>query len=138
MFLSKKNTGQAALPAVLLIGGVIIEIAIAGVLVAFILSSSGWGERLSAQALAAAKAGQQDAFIKITVNKDFSSAGYSFNVDSRTVEVAVIKDPEGYPVGTAKVTSIGKALSRQRKLEAILIVRRDTGKVDLKSIREIE
>lgn len=136
MSVNKKS--QAALPAVLLICGIITEIAIAGALVAFILSSSGWGERLSAQALAAAKAGQQDAFIKITVNKDFSSGLYTLTVDSRTAEVTVIKDPTGYPTGTNKVTSIGKALSRQRKLEAILIVRRDTGKVDLESIREIE
>jgi len=138
MLANKKHRAQAALPAVLLIGGVIVEIAIAGVLVAFILSSSGWGERLSSQALAAAKAGVEDAFIKITVDKDFSSAGYSFNVDSRTAEVIVIKDPVGYATSMNKVISTGKALSRQRKLEAILIVRRDTGKVDLESIREIE
>ena len=45
-----QDSGQAALPTILLIGGIITEIAIAGVLIAFILSNSGWGERLSAQA----------------------------------------------------------------------------------------
>lgn len=128
------------MPAVLLICGIIIEIAIAGVLIAFVLSSSGLGERLSAQALAAAKAGGEDAFIKITVDKTFSAPdpGYTFSVDSRVVTVIVNRNPVGYPIGTDQIISTGKALSRQRKLENILVVDQDTGKVDLKSSREIQ
>lgn len=133
-----QDLGQAALPAVLLICGVITEIAIAGILVAFVLSSSGWGERLSSQALAAAKAGVEDAFMRIVIDKNFSaSGGYSFSVGGRTVQVVVNKDPVGYPVGTNQVISSGTALSRQRKLEAIIIVDSDTGRVSLKSTREI-
>ena len=130
-----RQNGQAALPAVLLICGVITEIAIAGTLVAFVLSNSGLGERLSSQALAAAKAGIQDAFIKITVDKNFNAPdpGYSFSVDTRSVQVIVIQG-----ASTDQVISVGTALSRRRKLEAILLVDHDTGKVDLKSIREIE
>lgn len=132
---SSCSSGQAALPVVLLICGIITEIAIAGALVAFILNNTGWGERLSAQALAAAKAGVEDAFIKITVDKTFSApGGYNFAVDSRAVQVTVIKDLGG----TSQIISLGKALSRQRKLEAILVVDADTGKIDLKSTREIE
>ncbi len=128
------------MPTILLIGGIITEIAIAGVLIAFILSNSGWGERLSAQALAAAKAGTEDALIKITVDKDYFSAptGYSFSVDNRVAEVVVTKDPVGYPSGVHRIISSGKALGRQRKLETILVVDNDTGKVDLKSTKEIE
>ncbi len=132
--LRRQDSGQAALPAVLLICGVITEIAIAGTLVAFVLSSSGLGERLSSQALAAAKAGVQDAFIKITIDKNFNfPAGYNFSVDSRSVLVTVTQG-----INAATVISTGTALSRQRKLEAILLVDQNTGKVDLKSIREIE
>lgn len=140
MLANKKHEGQAALPAVLLIGGIIIEIGIAGAFIAFILSSSGWGERLSAQALSAAKAGVEDAFIKITISKNFvpSPNPYSFAISGSTVEVSVAKDPAGYPTGRHKVTSTGKALSRQRKLEAIIVVDKDTGKVDLELIKEIE
>lgn len=141
----RRCSGQAALPTILLVGGIIVEIAIAGILIAFILSNSGWGERLSAQALAAAKAGVEDALLKITVNKNFSApsggncnCGYNFLVDNRVAEVTVIKDPVGYPSGVHRIISSGKALGRQRKLETILIVDGDTGKVDLKSTREIE
>lgn len=137
----RRCSGQAALPTILLVGGIIIEIAIAGILIAFILSNSGWGERLSAQALAAAKAGAEDALLKITVDKNFSAPapdGYSFLVDNRVVKVIVIKDPAGYPSGVHQIISLGKALGRQRKLETILVVDSDTGKVDLKSTREIE
>ncbi|MFA5083810.1 MAG: hypothetical protein WC475_00280 [Candidatus Paceibacterota bacterium] len=131
--------GQAALPAVLLICGIITEIAIAGTLIAFILSSSGWGERLSSQALTAAKAGVEDAFLRITINKDFSDAdGYTFSVGGRTVQVIVNKDPIGYPTGTDQIISLGTALSRQRKLEAIIVVDSATGQVSLKSTEEIQ
>ncbi|OGG43358.1 hypothetical protein A3G50_02675 [Candidatus Jorgensenbacteria bacterium RIFCSPLOWO2_12_FULL_42_11] len=134
-----RASGQAALPTILLIGGIIMEISIAGILIAFILGNSGWGERLSAQALAAAKAGTEDALLKIAVDKNFSvPGGYSFSVDNRVAEVIVIKDPAGYPSGVHQIISSGKALGRQRKLETILIVDGDTGKVDLKSTREIE
>ena len=113
-----------------------MEISIAGILIAFILGNSGWGERLSAQALAAAKAGTEDALLKIAVDKNFSvPGGYSFSVDNRVAEVIVIKDPAS---GVHQIISSGKALGRQRKLETILIVDGDTGKVDLKSTREIE
>jgi hypothetical protein len=130
--------GQAALPATLLICGIITEIAIAGTLIAFVLSSSGWGERLSSQALAAAKAGVEDAFMRITIDKNFSaSGGYSFSVGSRTVQVIVNKDPVGYSVGTDQIISLGTALSRQRRLEAIVAVDSVTGQVSLRSTREI-
>jgi len=129
-----KLKGQAALPAVLLVCGVITEIAIAGTLIAFVLSGSGLGERLSSQALAAAKAGVRDAFVRISIDKTFNApGGYSFSVDSRSVQVTVTKG-----INTDTVIAIGTALSRQRKLEAILLVDQNTGKVDLKSIREIE
>lgn len=142
MLVNNKNpraSGQAALPTILLIGGIIAEIAIAGVLVAFVLSNSGWGERLSAQALAAAKAGVEDALLKIAVDKNFiAPSGYSFSVDGRVAEVTIIKDPAGYPSGVHQIISSGKVFGRQRKLETILVVDSDTGKVDLKSTREIE
>lgn len=129
-----RSGGQAALPAVLLVCGVITEIAIAGTLIAFVLSSSGLGERLSSQALAAAKAGIQDAFVKIAIDKNFNApGGYTFSVDSRSVQVFVTKG-----INTDDVISIGTALNHQRKLEAILLVDQNTGKVDLKSITEIQ
>ena len=111
---SSHPKGQAVLPAILLICGIITEIAVAGALVAFILSSSGWGERLSSRALAAAKTGVEDAFMKITLNKNFSApSGYSIVIDGLSVLVVVNKD---CPVsGSDQVISLGQALSRQRK-----------------------
>jgi hypothetical protein len=135
---SKIYFGQAALPTILLICGIITEIAIAGALVAFVVSSSGFGERLSAQALAAAKAGIEDAFIKVTVNKNYFSSpeGYIFSVAGREVNVIVNKDTP--IIGTDEIISTAKAFSRQRKIKGILIIDSNTGKVDLESIKEIE
>jgi len=134
----KNDGGQAALPTVLLIGSVITEIAIAGALIAFVLSNAGLNERLSAQALVAAQSGVEDAIAKIAVNEDFSSSGYSFLVDNRQANVTIEKDPLGYPLGTDRIISSGIALNHQRTLEAIVIVDRTTGKVDLQSTVETQ
>ena len=65
--------GQIALPFILLVGGLIVEIVIAGLLVSFFVSASALGERLSVRALAAANAGIDDAIVRISSNKEFIS-----------------------------------------------------------------
>ena len=67
------SNGQATLSFILLAGGIILEIAIAGSFITYFLSASGLSERLSARAYVAAEAGIRDAQIKITRNKDFSN-----------------------------------------------------------------
>src|SRR3989344_953090 len=62
--------GQMTLPFVLLIGGIIVEVAIAGAFVTYFLSNSGYGERLSMRATAASESGVRDAMIRITQNKE--------------------------------------------------------------------
>ena len=81
-----------ALPTILLIGGIIVEIAVAGVFIAYLLSQSGFGAKLSAEALAAAQAGIQEAMMKIVRDKNFSSSGYDIAVGSRAAHIIVCKD----------------------------------------------
>ncbi|PIP92213.1 hypothetical protein COW77_01145, partial [Candidatus Wolfebacteria bacterium CG18_big_fil_WC_8_21_14_2_50_39_7] len=58
------NTKAAAtLPVILLVGGLIVEIGITGAFIAYFLSQSGFGIKLSEEALAAARAGIEDAKI---------------------------------------------------------------------------
>jgi hypothetical protein len=130
------NMGTAALPAMLFIGGIIVEIGIAGAFISYYLSQSGFGVKMSAEALAAAEAGVQDAIIKIIRDKNFTSAGYDLTVGNRSANVVVCKDSCA-GTGKHKITSTGSALAKRRKLEAIVNVHSTTGEVRVESITEV-
>jgi len=130
-------TGQAALPIILFISGIIIEIAIAGAFVTFFSGASIYGERLSARALAAAEAGIRDAQMKIVRNKGLGATSYSLpvGVDSTSVIVAqTVDNPNNLYIYT--ISSTGTALSRQKKLVATLVVSQITGLAKLQSLVE--
>jgi len=129
------NKATAALPAMLFIGGIIVEIGIAGAFISYYLSQSGFGIKMSAEALAAAEAGVQDALIKIIRNKDFTSSGYDLTVGNRSANVVVCKDTCA-GTGKHKITSIGSALVKRRKIEAVVNVNNTTGEVKIESIQE--
>lgn len=135
------SRGQATLSFVLLVGGIIVEIAIAGSLVAFFSSNSGLGERLSARAFNAAEVGIRDSQLKIARNKDLCSPScpvpYSFSVGSDTVMVTLQKVddlPDNLYVYT--VTAVGTAATRQKKFVAVINVDRTSGVVQLQSHQE--
>lgn len=132
----KSGAGKAvaALPLILFIGGIIVEIGAAGLLLSYFLTQSGFGVKLSSEALAAAQAGIEDATIKIVRDKNFAGGVTTINVGARTAEVSVAKD---FPsVGKYKIISVGSALNKRRKLEAVLNVDGLTGEVKMESIVE--
>ena len=61
IFFSKKQSGIASLPAILLLGGIIIEIGIAGSFLLFYLNNSIYGTKLANEALTVAQSGFDDA-----------------------------------------------------------------------------
>src|SRR5579872_6022618 len=67
--------GQVALSFVLLVGGIIIEIVIAGSFITYFLSSSGLSQRIESRASSAAYSGILDAMGKISKNRDFVTSG---------------------------------------------------------------
>lgn len=127
--------GQTALPVILLISTIVIEVAIAGAFIAFFASTSGQGERLSARALAAAQAGIRDAFIKIARDKNFSPSPnpYNLTVGDDTVTIEVSKNVTN---DNFTVTSTAVAASRQVRLVGILSIDDTTGKIELRSVEE--
>lgn len=129
--------GQAALSFILLVSGIIIEIAIAGSFVTFFLSTSGLGERLSARAFAAAQSGVRDAQIKIVRNKDFASVPktYSLTIGDDIVSVEVTRTGSGVYAYT--INSTGVASTRERKLTSVLAVDATTGLVQLGELEEV-
>jgi hypothetical protein len=138
--------GVAMLPLVILIGGLIVEIGIAGAFMAYFLNQSSFGIRLSDEALSASQTGILDAEIKIVRDKNFNPSPntYTLNVGNRSVQVTVCKNFKtvSSPCDTAmngkyEITSLGIALTRRRQLRAIIQVNDLTGGVRLESEREI-
>ncbi len=138
----KRRAGQqgiAALPTMLVLGGLIVNIIIAITLGMYLLINSRFGNKLSAEALAAAKAGISDGILRVSRNKNFTtnSNGYTVTVGARSVNVVVCKDlPECGGVGHSKVTAIGLALNKKRKVETVLSVS-PVGEVILESTQEV-
>ncbi len=135
--MTSSGKGQIALPFVLLISGIIIEIVIAGSFVTYFASGSGYSSRLQARAWAAAMSGVQDALVKIAKDKEFapSTVQYEFTLDTDTATVTVSRTPDAtgqYYVYT--VTSLGSAGSRQKELTATAVVHQTTGALQLQSV----
>ena len=130
--------GQAALSFIILVSGIIIEIAIAGSFVTYFLSASGLGERLSYRALAAAEAGIRDAQVKIVRDKGLVSVGshvYSLSVGSDIASIEISRT--GSEVYVYTLDSTGVASTRERKLTATMIVHATSGLAQLQSITEV-
>lgn len=132
--------GQATLAFMLLVGGIIMEIAIAGSFITYFLSHSALGERLAVRAFAAAEAAIRDAHIKIARNKDFvsgSSLSYSldFGNDAALVNISkdLVSDPENY---IYVISATGIAGNRQRKLVSTIFVNKTTGVIYFQSLIE--
>lgn len=131
--------GQATLSFIILVGGVLIEIAIAGSLVAYFLNNAGLSERLAARAYTAALSGVRDAQIKITRNKELvtiTPMNYTFVVGSDSALVIIGRTTGFDETYQYTVTAQGMAATRVRTLVATIVVHQDTGLLALQSVRE--
>lgn len=136
--------GQMTLPFILLVSGIIIEIAIAGAFVTYFLSTSGYGERLAVRAEAAARSGVNDALVRIMQNKNFSSAScdspyeYSLSVGGGDISSVSLCRTTDFSTNTYTftITSLGIAGMHQKKFVAIAVVDQTTGQTALESISE--
>jgi uncharacterized protein (UPF0333 family) len=127
-----RRRAQATLALVFLIGGIIVVI---GVSLAFVVASfiaSGYGFRLSNQALAIASGGINDAVIKLVRNKDYSAASpYSVPIGAYAASVTVTQNS---PVsGQVTIVSAATVGSYTRKVKAVVAVDSSSGQVQLVS-----
>lgn len=128
--------GIAALPAVIIFGGIIIEVALASAFLAFTLNNTSLGVRLSAEAFAAAKSGVEDAMLRILRDKNYSDpTGYSISLGRATVDVVVNADTPDADKTT--ITSTGTAFRRKRQIQAIVSIDAVSGIVKVISLKEI-
>lgn len=135
--------GIAALPTLLIISGILIEIVVAIALVANILSTTGYGARFSREALVAAEAGVQDAALRIARDKEYGTLGgttYSITVGNSSVQVTVYKDVGQGGVtasGKHRIVSTGTARVFSKKIEVVYDVDETTGKLILEAYNEL-
>lgn len=131
------KSGVAVLPTILLIGGLVVEIGIAGLFMSYFLNSSGFGVKISEEALSAAKSGVDDAIIKIIRNKGDAILPYPYilNIGNNSAQVWVLKDSP--LVGKYEIASLGSAGLKRRKLEAVVNIDNDNREVKVEFIREI-
>lgn len=138
--LTANRRAQATLSFILLVSGVVIEVAVAGSFVAYFSNTAGFGERLSTRALAAAQAGVDDAVLQIVRNKEFSTGGtttYNFEVGNDTVALSVSRTADSdNNTFVYTITSTGVARSRQRRLVARLVVNQTNGLAELQDVSE--
>lgn len=136
---ARGRRGQATLSFIILIGGVILQVAIAGSVVGYLSTSSRFSERLSTRAMAAASAGLRDSQVRLSRDRDFGATpeAYSFAVGSDTAEVSVSRvadDAAGVYIYT--VSSVGTALARKKRLVGTIFVNQNNGLMELKSVEE--
>lgn len=135
-----KLKAQIALPFVIIISGIIIEIAVAGSLIFYFMTTSSIGEKLSLRTSSAAYSAIQDALRKVSENKEFASipVNYCFLIGDDKADVAVFRT-ESVPAGAYiyTVETIATAGNREKALSAKLIVNKITGKVDLNRLSNI-
>lgn len=133
----KSRDGVSTLPTMLLLGGIIIEIAIASAFLTYYFNVTNFASRLSAEAIATARAGVDDAIIQVIRNRNFTAYPEPYEVavpGGRTAEVTVCKDT--CVLGKDQIVSTANALNKKSRVEAILTVSADGG-VKVDSVKEI-
>lgn len=137
------KSGIAVLPTILLIGGLVIEIGIAGLFISYFLNSSGFGVKISEEALSAAKSGIDDAIIKIIRNKGTVISSYILPVGNNLVNITIctnsitITNPcDTFINGKYEITSLGSAGLKRRKLTAVVDINNSEGEVKIEFVKE--
>jgi hypothetical protein len=135
---SASAAGVAALPTILLIGGIIMSISIALTASIYLYISTTSATSLSLKALSVARSGIYDGLMKVSRNKNLSSASYAFTVGNLSALVDICQGtPDCGGSGKFKISSIGSALTTRKKMEAIVSVDGITGEVKLERLEEV-
>lgn len=146
MVKNRENSGMAgvaALPTLLLVGGIVTIISISLTTSVYLYINSTQGANLSLRALSGAKSGAYDGLLKVVRNKSLSNIptedrSYTFSVGNQSAAVVICSETADCGgAGKFKVSSTGSALTRRKKIEAIVSVDSTTGLVKLESMTEV-
>ncbi len=138
--------GVAALPVILLISGIILEIVAASAFLAFSFSSGSFGTLLAAESFFGARTGSDDAIYRVIKNNYSSSYSLTTTTGTHTVVIDVTVEKDPIDLGSCTVAwgcryriySTGRVLFRERKVETILSVDPNTREIRRESFKEVE
>lgn len=144
---SKFEGGIVSLGAIILLGGIIVEIALAIAIIVYVLNQGSLGARISAEALAASHSGIEDGLLRVMRN-DFSTSGgiYTYPLPFVSSPIAIVDICDGGAVGTncstlspdkKQITSTGLILNRKRRLVAVVELDPVTRLMKIESVREV-
>ena len=136
--------GVISLGAIIILGSIIVEIGLLGIFLVYLLTSTNYGIRLSAEALAGANAGIHEGFLRIIRDKNTPQAPPQFSAGKADVNVWICKNVIGGSSGCGstpafgrfEIIAIGDALLKKRQLVAVVEVNATTGEVKMQSITE--
>ena len=149
----KREQGISALPTILMLSGIILEVVVAGLVVAYFFNRSLLSEQLSVEAMKAAESGAHDAISRIN--------DYINCPDSTTYNDTAAKCPDVYEYffidssepsqdriacvaignitgGKITIYSRGTAFTRNKTIEVILGIATTTATVEVQSFKEVE
>ena len=144
--------GIVALPLMLLISGIVLEMTIAATLIVFYVLQGSAGTRNAADALAVARSGVSDATMQLARNMDFDGSYELAPGAQRVARVTVCNqgrkitacDVSGgceytnpSDAGKVEVTASGTVRGRNRCVRAVYAVDGDTGEIRLESSGEV-
>ncbi len=137
----KRRDGVSALPMMLLLGSIIIEIAIAIAFLTYYFNTINFASRLSAEALETARAGASDAIIRVVRDKTCPNGScpspYTLAISNgRTATISICKDT-CVGAGKTEIISTAAALNKQKRIHAVLSVDPVTGQVSVDLLQEI-
>lgn len=143
---NNKERGVAALPVILLISGIILEIVAASAFLAFSFSSGSFGTLLATEALFGARAGADDAIYRVIKNNYSTSYSLTTTAGSHTVVIDITVEKDPIDLGSCstawgcryRIYSTGRVLFRERKVEVILAVNPNTREIRRESFKEVE
>lgn len=135
------HRGIASLPVVLLLGGIIVEAAIAGAFVLYFISSDVYGDRLNTQAFELARSAVDDGILRVMSNPNcgIDASGcpnpYTISTGGASATVTICKDTcPGQGSGITQITAVGSALTKRHTLVATLSVSSTLPLVTVQSI----
>jgi hypothetical protein len=136
---ARSRHGIVSLTTVLIISTVVIETAIVGLAVAYLVGEQGMGVRMSYNASMAARSGMQDAVLHILRNRRYNPVPNPYTMIVNTYQAEVRIDPTPLETGYTKfvVTSTGKALGKRVKLVGEIVVSDTTGGIVSQTYEEI-
>lgn len=135
--LYKKNA-VVSLTTILIIGTVVMETALVGLAVSYLVGEQGLGVRASYAAMAAAEGGINDALLRIARDKDFSPSPNPYTLTSGLYQATITVTKEVIDARFTRYTvhSVGLAFTKDVSIQGTYIIDGYTGSIRTESYVE--